>query len=126
MNFRSGVQMPEKSTLPSGVRGVAAGAVRFGVLSASPCASARTGATLHEAATTSARTTEWRISAFTITPPRFVADDDVVARSYGRSGVAEHVERFRRQIRKHQMPGKHAFALKAAFLEDATRRLMVD
>src|SRR6185436_5194053 len=86
----------------------------------------RTGATLHEAATTSARTTEWRISAFTITPPRFVADDDVVARSYGRSGVAEHVERFRPQIRKHQMPGKHAYALKAAFLEDATRRLMVD
>src|SRR6188472_2935258 len=104
MNFRSGVQMPEKSTLPSGVRGVAAGgAVRFGVLSASPCASARTGATT-EAVTTSARTTEWRISAFTITPPRFVAGDDVVARSYGRSGVAEHVERFRPQIRKHQMP----------------------
>src|SRR6187397_335859 len=107
MNLRSGVQMPEKSTLPSGVRGVAAGgAVRFGVLSASPCASARAGATIHEAATTSARTTEWRISAFTITPPRFVAGDDVVARSYGRSGVAEHVERFRRQIRKHQVPGK--------------------
>src|SRR6185436_6204711 len=109
MNFRSGVQMPEKSTLPSGVRGVAAGdAVRFGVLSASPCASARTGATF-EAVTTITRTTEWRISTFTITPPRFVAGFGVVDRSYGRSGVAEHIERFRRQIRKHQVPEKHTF-----------------
>jgi hypothetical protein len=118
--------MPEKSTMPSGVRGVAAGgAERFGVLGASPCANARTGATI-EAVTTITRTTEWRISTFTITPPGYMAGFGVVDRSYGRSGVAEHVERFRRQIRKHQVPEKHAFALKAAFLEDATRRLMVD
>src|SRR5438093_8218652 len=40
MNLRSGLQMPEKSTLPSGVRGVAAGAradPRPVVLMASPC-----------------------------------------------------------------------------------------
>jgi hypothetical protein len=49
MNFRSGVQMPEKSTLPSAVRGVAAGAAaRFGVFNASPWARASDGDTSHE------------------------------------------------------------------------------
>ena len=53
MNFRSGVQMPEKSTLPSAVRGVGAGgAVRFGVFSASPCPSARAGTITHDIAMT--------------------------------------------------------------------------
>src|SRR4030095_14707672 len=71
MNFRSGVQIPEKSTLPSEVRGVAAGAAaRFRVLSASRCARASLGAGGHDV-TTTATMIKGRIGPFTMTPPRW-------------------------------------------------------
>src|SRR5438132_4404376 len=77
MNLRSGLQMPEKSTFPSGVRGVAAAGradPRPVVLMASPCPAAFAALNAH-AATATAATVATATRVFIMTSSFFSSGD---------------------------------------------------